>query len=334
MTHATFRWSALAGLAFLAAAGAPALAQQGTSPAGPGGAPADRQGLAPDADWHRTIDDALGKPGSEQPGGVWRVSLPRTDLKVTLDGVELRPGFALGSWLAFHPHGQELMVMGDLVLLEGEVAPVMRRLAAGGLEVTALHNHLLRAQPATMYMHVAGRGDAARLATALRAALQESATPLQGGAAPAAAGGERIDGLDTDAIARALGRQGRAAGGVYGVAVPRAEAIREEGMEVPPALGLGTVMNFQAAGGGKAAVTGDFVLTAGEVVPVERALLENGIEVTALHNHMLGEEPRLFFLHFWAVDDAEKLARGLRAALERTNSRRAEVAPGGRSGGG
>ncbi len=334
MTHATFRRSAVAALALLTAAGAPALAQQGTAPAGPGGAPASQQGLASNADWHRTIDDVLGRPGTEQPSDVWRVSLPRTDLKVTLDGVELRPGFALGSWLAFHPHGSELMVMGDLVLLESEVAPVMRRLAAGGLEVTALHNHLLRARPATMYLHVAGHGDAARLATALRAALQESATPLQGGAAPAAAGGERIDGLDTDAIALALGRGGGAAGGVYGVAVPRAEAIREEGVEVPPALGLGTAINFQAAGGGKAAVTGDFVLTAGEVVPVQRALVENGIEVTAIHNHMLGEEPRLFFMHFWAVDDAEKLARGLRAALERTNSRRAEVAPGGRSGGG
>ena len=335
MTHATYRRSALTGLAFLGAAGAPSLAQQGMAPAGPGGAPADRQGLAPDADWHRTIDDVLGRPGAEQPGGVWRVSLPRTDLKVTLDGVAIRPGFALGSWLAFHPHGRELMVMGDLVLLEGEVAPVMRRLAAGGLEVTALHNHLLRAQPATMYLHVGGHGDAARLATALRAALQDSATPLQSGAAPAAAGGEqRIEGLDTDAIARALGREGRGTGGVYSVSVPRAEAIREEGAEVPPALGLGTAINFQAAGGGKAATTGDFVLTAGEVVPVQRALVENGIEVTAIHNHMLGEEPRLFFMHFWAVDDAEKLARGLRAALERTNSRRAEAAPGGRSGGG
>ena len=256
------------------------------------------------------------------PGGIYRVAMPRTDLKVALDGVPIRPGFALGSWVAFAPHGQELMVMGDLVLLEREIAPVMPRLAEGGIEVTALHNHLLRAQPATMYLHVAGRGDAARLATALRAALQGSATPLQGGAAPAAAGGEqRIEGLDTDAIARALGRQGRAAGGVYGVSVPRAEPIREEGAEVPPALGLGTAINFQAAGGGKAAVTGDFVLTAGEVVPVQRALAENGIEVTAIHNHMLGEEPRLFFLHFWAVGEPERLGRGLHAALDRTNSR-------------
>ena len=145
---------------------AAAFAQQGTAPVGPGGAPARQGGLAPNADWHRTIDDALGKPGAEQPGGVWRVSLPRTDLKVSLDGVQIRPGFALGSWLAFHPHGQELMVMGDLVLLEREIAPVMRRLAAGGLEVTALHNHLLRAQPATMYLHVGGHGEAAKLATA------------------------------------------------------------------------------------------------------------------------------------------------------------------------
>lgn len=279
------------------------------------------QSSAPNADWHRTVDDVLGKPGTEQPGGVWRVALPRTDLKVTLDGVELRPGFALGSWLAFHPHGQELMVMGDLVLLESEVAPVMRRLAAGGLEVTALHNHLLRAQPATMYMHVAGHGDAARLTTALRAALQESATPLQGAAAPTTAGAEQIDGLDTAAFARILGREGRVAGGVYGVSVPRAETIRQEGMDVPPALGLGTAINVQAAGNGKAAITGDFVLTANEVVPVQRALLENGIEVTAIHNHMTSEEPRLFFMHFWAVDDAEKLARGLRVAIDRTNSR-------------
>ena len=167
---------------------------------------------------------------------------------------------------------------------------------------------------------VAGHGDAARLATALRTALQESATPLAGGAAPASAGADRVEGLEVAAVARVLGREGRASGGVYAVGVPRAETIREDGADVPPALGLDTAINFQAAGAGKAAITGDFVLTAREVVPVQRALVENGIEVTAIHNHMLGEEPRLFFMHFWAVDDAEKLARGLRAAIDRTNS--------------
>src|SRR3712207_2587088 len=145
----------------------------------------------PNADWHRTVDDVLGRPGTEQPGGVWRVGLPRTDLKVTLDGIELRPGFALGSWLAYHPHGPGLTVMGDLVLLEAEVAPVMRRLAAGGIAVTALHNHLLRAQPATMYLHVGGHGEAPRIAAALRSALQETATPLQG--TPGPAGDERSE---------------------------------------------------------------------------------------------------------------------------------------------
>ena len=298
-----------------------ASAQQGAAPAGPGGAPVRQEGLAPNADWHRTIDDALGKPGTEQPGGVWRVSLPRSDLKVALDGVPIRPGFALGSWVAFHPHGQELMVMGDLVLLEQEVAPVMRRLAENGIEVTALHNHLLRAQPATMYLHVGGHGEAPRLAAALRAALQETATPLQG--APGPAGDDRVEGVDTAAFARALGREGRAAGGVYGVSVPRAEPVRDSGMEVPTAMGSATAINLQAAGNGKGAITGDFVLTAEEVVPVQRALVENGIEVTAIHNHMLEDQPRIFFMHFWAVNDPETLGRGLRAALDRTNSARA-----------
>jgi hypothetical protein len=294
-----------------------ALATAALAGAGAGRAqsPADSR----NADWRRTVASVLGKPGTEMPGGVYRVGLPRTDLRVTLDGVTLRPGFALGSWVAFHEHGPGLMTMGDLVLLEREVAPVMRRLAEGGFEVTALHNHLLRADPATMYLHIAGQDDAVRLATALRTALRESGTPLEGAAGPMSEQG--IEGLDTAAFARALGREGRAAGGVYAVSVPRAEAIREHGAEVPPAMGLGTAINLQATGNGKGAITGDFVLTAEEVVPVQRALVEHGIQVTAIHNHMLGEEPRLFFMHFWAVDEPDALGRGLRAALDRTRSR-------------
>jgi hypothetical protein len=310
MTHRISFRVALLGLA-LALPATGALAQQQR--------PGEAAAIA-NPDWHHIVASVLGKPGTEMPGGVFRVALPRTDLRVTLDGVEIRPGFALGGWVAFHEHGQELMVMGDLVLLEQEIAPVMRRLVESGLEVTALHNHLLRGQPATMYLHVGGQGDAARLTTALRGALQETATPLQGAAGPA--GEDRIEGLDTAAFARALGREGRAAGGVYGVSVPRAEAIRENGAEVPSAMGVGTAINLQAAGNGRGAITGDFVLTTGEVVPVQRALIENGIEVTAIHSHMIGEEPRLFFLHFWAVNDPEALGRGLRAALDRTNSAR------------
>ncbi len=159
---------------------------------------------------------------------------------------------------------------------------------------------------------------AAQLGGALRAALKETATPLQGAAGPA--GDQGVEGVDTAAFARALGREGRAAGGVYALSVPRIEAIREHGAEVPPAMGLGTPINLQAAGNGKGAISGDFILTANEVVPVQRALIENGIEVTAIHSHMLHEEPRLFFMHFWAVNDPEALGRGLRAALDRTNS--------------
>lgn len=281
------------------------------------GAPAQAPMLNPD--WRSVLASVLGKPGVEMPGGVFRVGLPRTDLQVTLDGVALRPGFALGSWLGFHEHGAQILVMGDLVLLESEVAPVMRRLAAGGIEVTALHNHLLRAQPATMYLHVAGAGAPDALGTALRAGLQQSRTPLQGAAAAAPEQG--VEGVDVQAFARGLGRRGNAAGGVYAVGVPRAEVVREHGAELPAALGLGTAINLQAAGNGRGAITGDFVLLASEVVPVQRALLEHGIEVTAIHSHMIGEEPRLLFMHFWAVNEPEALGRGLRAALERTNSR-------------
>jgi hypothetical protein len=270
------------------------------------------------ADWSR-VAEALGKSGAEMPGGLYRVALPRTDIHATLDGVELKPGFALGGWLAFAPAGQQGMVMGDLVLTGDEVNPVMSKLLAGGIAVTALHNHLLRNQPFTMYMHVLGTGDPVKLATTLHAALGESKTPLaaavsgtsQPSAAPAA---PRLD-LDTAALDQALAAKGKDNGGVYQYGIPRAQPVKEGGMVVPPAMGTAQAINFQPTGGGKAAITGDFVLTANEVAPVMKALRDNGIEVTALHNHMLGDEPRLFFMHFWAHDDAKKLASGLRAAL-------------------
>jgi len=259
------------------------------------------------------------------PGGIYRVGLPRSDLKVVLDGVELKPALALGSWLAFRRHGSgsEVAVMGDLVLTDDEVNPVMTRLAEGGVEITAIHNHLLRNQPHTMYMHVNGRGEPGKLAATLRAALEQSKTPLGGGEGGGSqqppAGVSTASGIDLDtaAIDRALGHKGKVNGGVYQVSVPRAETPRDDGMEVPEAMGTGIAINFQPTGGGKAAITGDFVLTADEVNPVLRALRANGIEVTALHNHMLDDQPRLFFMHFWANDDAQKLAKGLSAALEK-----------------
>jgi hypothetical protein len=268
-------------------------------------------------DWQAQVGEALGKAGATAPGGIYRVGLPRTDLKVTLDGVELKAGFALGSWLAFEKMGDQGMVMGDLVLTMDEVAPVMTKLVAGGIEVTALHNHLLRNQPFTMYMHVHGKGDPVKLAAVLHAALAESKTPLS--AAPAAAAAPPAIDLDTAAIDQILGAKGTNNGGVYQFGIPRAEPIKDNGMDVPPPMGSANAINFQPTGGGKAAITGDFVLIAKEVNPVLRALGDHGIEVTAIHNHMLDDQPHLYFMHFWANDDARKLAEGLKAALAQIN---------------
>jgi hypothetical protein len=279
--------------------------------------------LAADPEWMKAVGDALGKTGSAMPGGVYRIGLPRTDLKVTLDGVEIKPALALGSWLAFKKMGNTGMVMGDLVLLVSEVTPVMTKLEDAGIEVTALHNHLLRNEPFTMYMHVLGHGDPVKLATALRAALGESKTPLQSTTPPYPASAPSID-LDTAMIDKALGHSGKVNGGVYQFTIPRAEPIKDGGMDVPEAMGSANVINFQPTGAGMAAITGDFVLIAKEVNPVIRALRANGIEVTAVHNHMLSDQPRLFFLHFWANDDVSKLANGLRAALAKVNIAREE----------
>jgi hypothetical protein len=250
-------------------------------------------------------------------GGVYRVALPRTDIKATLDGVALISGFALGGWLAFQKMGDGAMVMGDLVLTEQEVNPVMATLLAGGIDVTALHNHLLRNTPFTMYMHVYGHGDPVKLATALHAGLAESKTPMTAAAPPAAP--PQID-LDTAALDQILGAKGTNNGGVLGYGIRRGEPVTDAGMTVPAAMGSAIGINFQPTGSGKAAITGDFVLLGSELEPVLKALRENGIEVTAIHNHMVDEQPRLFFVHFWANDDAKKLAQGLKAALDHINT--------------
>jgi hypothetical protein len=265
-----------------------------------------------DPDW-KAVGQALGKDGAVMPGGVYRVGLARTDLKVTLDGVDIKPGFALGSWLAFKPMGNDAMVMGDLVLTGDEVNPVMKKLLENGIDVTALHNHLLRSEPATMYMRVSGHGDALKLASAPHDWLAQSKTPM-GAAAPAAQAA--LD-FDTGAIDAAMGFKGKANGPVFQFSIPRGEPVKDAGMEVPEAMGSAIAINFQSTGGGRVAITGDFVLAADEVNPVLRALRANGIEVTAVHNHMLDDEPRLFFMHFWGNDDPQKLAKGLRAALDR-----------------
>jgi hypothetical protein len=276
------------------------------------------------ADW-KMVEQALGKGGQLQPGGVYRVAMPRTDLRVTVQGVAVTAGFALGSYAAFKQTGNETMVMGDLALLDEEVGEVMTRLLQKGIRVTALHNHLNEMSPHVMYMHYSGHGDARQLASALRDALSASRTPL--GPTPAAESARPAGPqLDQQQVEAALGRAGRLNNGILQVSVARAEKISEDGMELLPAMGVGTVLNFQPTGGGRAAITGDFVLLGDEVNPVARALRAHGIQVTAIHNHALADEPRLFYMHFWAHDDAVKLAQGLKAALDLTNSRPADRA--------
>jgi hypothetical protein len=275
--------------------------------------------LGTDPEWMKAVGDALGKSGTAMPGGVYRVGLARSDLKVMLDSVEIKPAFALGSWLAFRKTGSQGVVMGDLVLLTSEVTPVMTKLEEGGIEIAALHNHLLRNEPFTMYMHVLGHGDPVKLATTLHAALAETKTPMESaGGAYAAPASASID-LDTAAIDKALGHKGKVNAGVYQFSIPRAERVRDGGMDVPEAMGSANAINFQPTGAGKVATTGDFVLIAKEVNPVVKALREHGIEITAIHNHMLNDQPRLFFLHFWGNDDVSRIAAGVKAALDKIN---------------
>jgi len=266
----------------------------------------------------QAVDKAMGRSGQVQADKAYKYGLPRGDMKVVVAGVEVKPTLALGSWVAFSKPDADAMMMGDLVLAEDEVTPVMAALEAGGVQVTAVHNHVLHESPRVMYMHIGGHGDAVKMANAIKNALDLTKTPAPN---PAAAAPQDI-GIDTAAIEQALGHKGKVNGGVFQVGVARAEPITEAGMKVPGSMGLSTALNFQPTGGGKAAITGDFVLIGTEVNPVIKTLRSNGIEVTALHSHMLDEQPRLFFMHFWANDDAVKLAKGLRAALDQTNSQK------------
>src|SRR5689334_17526905 len=267
----------------------------------------------------KAVDDAMGRQGQDQPDGAHRFNMPRSDLKVTANGIEIKPGLALGSWAAFQMTGNHSDVMGDLVLTESEVGPVMQKLVDSGIEITALHNHLLNESPHVMYMHIHGQGDAVKLASSLRDALALSKTPA---AAPAPSGPPPDLGFDGKQLDGILGSTGKNNNGIYQYSIPRAEKITDGGMTVPNSLGITTGINFQPTGAGKAAITGDFVLIGREVNPVIKALRQNGIAVTALHSHMLDEQPRLYFMHFWANDDAMKLAKGLRAALDQTNSKK------------
>lgn len=273
-----------------------------------------------DAQW-KPVQEVFGFSGSVLPDDVIRFNMPRSDLHVTVGGVEVKPGLALGAWAAFHRAGKsgDAMIMGDLVLTEDEVGPVMNALLEGGVEVTALHNHLLGETPKVLYIHMGGHGDPVKLGQIVVKAVGLTKTPM-----PPAAGAkdEKELGFDVAAVEKAIGAKGSVSGGVLHFNVPRAEKLTEEGMQTPGSMGMGTSINFQPTGGGKAAIAGDFAMTANEVGKVQEVLRENGIAMVALHSHALDDVPRLFYMHLWANDDAVKLAQALGTALGKTNSKR------------
>ena len=267
-------------------------------------------------DWE-DVGQAIGKEGEMMEGGVYRINMPRSDLSVTSQDIDIKPGLALGSYAAFKETGEdEAMVMGDLVLTEDEYNDVISRLQEDGIKQTAIHKHLLEESPAIWWTHIEGQGEPVEMAETIRAALDLTGTPLS----ESGGGSEDLD-IDTEQLDEIIGHTGKTEGGVHKYSIGRAEMITaEDGTELPPGMGVATALNFQPTGDGQAAINGDFVMTEDEVNPVIQALRENGIEVVALHNHHLGEEPRLFYMHFWANDDAETLAQELRAALDETNS--------------
>ena len=266
------------------------------------------------------VQQAIGRPGQLQPGDVIKFGMPRRDLHVIVGITTLKPALALGSWVAFKETRRGAMVMGDLVLTEDELGPVMAKLQEDGIEISAVHNHLIGESPRLIYMHIASHGDQVKMAQGLHDALGLTKTP--GPDTAAATQGQPLQGIDQKRVEDLLGLSGQVNGGVLQFSEPRAEVITDHATIIPAAMGVATAINFQPTDSGRAAITGDFVLLAKEVNPVIKALSGNGIAVTAIHSHMLNEQPRLFFMHFWANDDALKLAKGLRMALDLTNSQK------------
>lgn len=266
----------------------------------------------------KAIEQAIGKPG-ELKDEVYKISLPRKDLSVSVNDVKLKPGFALGSWIAFKQAGHEAILDGDLVLTAEEVGAVFSQLRKGGIQVSALHNHLIGETPQVMFLHIEGKGDVGKMALSVKEALRLTATPLGSPAANAIGAAMSTPseeaGFDAERLQRELGHQGKVKDGVLSIAVPRPEAITLDGVLLPPSMGMATAMNFQSGGGNTIAATGDFVMTREEVDRVTRALTDHGILITALHNHLVHGSPDLYFMHFWAHDSVEKVTKGLRAGL-------------------
>ncbi|WP_265561178.1 DUF1259 domain-containing protein [Streptomyces hygroscopicus] len=266
-----------------------------------------------EADW-KPVADTLGRTGTLMKGTVYRIPLPRKDLTVTTQGVTIKPGLSLGGYAAFAKYKHETMLMGDLVVTEDELPKVTDALQAAGIEQTALHKHLLQQSPAIWWTHIDAMGNPVTLARGLKSALDATAIPP---ASPPPATQPPIA-LDTAGIDKALGRKGTADGGIYKFSISRKDTVTDGTHVLPPAVGITTGINFQPLGGNRAAINGDFVMTASEVQKVIRALRKGGIDIVELHNHALNDQPRLFYMHFWATGDGVTLAKALRPALSAT----------------
>lgn len=261
----------------------------------------------------KTVQNILRREGIVQDETL-KILFPRTDLSVQTGEFKMHPDFALSSWLGFKKVGRETMLMGDLVLLDAEVSPVLAKLVAIGFQVTALHNHFVGEKPTLKFMHFMGHGNASELAKKMKVLLQTTGTPMQ--ASPPS---DVVENPDWKTIEYTLGLTGRRKGSLLLFSVPRRETIRENGVDIPPIMGMASAIHFQPAGS-SAMTAGDLIVLPSEVNRVVQALIKNGIEVTAFHNHTIFEEPRLFSVHFVGYGNPRKLANAVKTALNRTNS--------------
>lgn len=270
------------------------------------------------------IEAALGLKGTEK-NGEYKVTVPQNDLNVVVDSFRIIPPMGLGSWAAFTAAPEGAMVMGDIIVTETDLKPVQEEVIRQGLTVTAIHNHFVRDKPHVMYMHIGGMGTAEQLAQGVKAVL-DKVKEVRGGN-PADGNKDEVQNtLDTQRLDNILGSKGEMARGVYKHTIGRPDVdLKDHNAAVSSFLGFNTWAAWQGTPD-RAAVAGDFAMLENEVGPVIKALIENGIEVVAVHNHMVHEEPRIFFLHYWGVGPAEKLAQGLKAALDQTAKEKSQAA--------
>jgi hypothetical protein len=271
------------------------------------------------------IERIMGIKGQSN-NGEYKVTIPQNDLSVEVDGFKIIPPMGLGTWIAFTPMDNGVMIMGDLVLTETDLKPVQQEVIKQGLTISAIHNHFVRNHPNILYMHIGGSGPTEQIVQKAKAVLDQISASRGGDPSKGTASTASVENsLDTKKLDDIIGAKATMSKGVYKYTIGRPDVnLTEHGMKVTTFMGFNTWAAFQGTAG-HAAVAGDFTMTENEVAPVIKALIEHGIEVVAVHNHMVHEQPRIFFLHYWGVGNAEDLAKGLRAALDQTGNKNADM---------